>query len=157
MASIFWNKDNLLIFQYCRNYFMINLHESMWPGWDRTRDPWICSQTCICSQTPGSAVRHAFVARHVTDPSPVTYFRGDWSWNNFYSHFPTFRWIIQEGHLLGKAWPLGSRLWCLTVSLSLSHRYPWSGVVLDCIDSWSLHPYLLCCQLQEKVCARSTC
>ena len=21
-----------------------------------------------------------------------------------------------------------------TVSLSLSHRYPWSGVVLDCID-----------------------
>ena len=31
-----------------------------------------------------------------------------------------------------------------TVSLSLSHWYPGSGVVLDCIDSWSLHPYLLC-------------
>ena len=31
-----------------------------------------------------------------------------------------------------------------TVSLSLSHWYPVSGVVLDCIDSWSLHPYLLC-------------
>ena len=30
-----------------------------------------------------------------------------------------------------------------TVSLSLSHRYPGSGVVLDCIDSWYLHPYLL--------------
>ena len=45
------------------------------------------------------------------------------------------------GHLLGKAWPLGSRLWCLTVSLSLSHWYPGSGVVLDCIDSWSLYPY----------------
>ena len=28
-----------------------------------------------------------------------------------------------------------------TVSLSLSHWYPGSGVVLDCIDSWSLHPY----------------
>ena len=48
------------------------------------------------------------------------------------------------GHLLGKGWPLGSHLWCLTVSLSLSHWYPVSGVVLDCIDSWSLHPYLLC-------------
>ena len=48
------------------------------------------------------------------------------------------------GHLLGKGWPLGSRLWCLTVSLSLSHWYPGSGVVLDCIDSWSLHPYLHC-------------
>ena len=29
-----------------------------------------------------------------------------------------------------------------TVSLSLSHLG--SGVVLDCIDSLSLHPYLLC-------------
>ena len=46
-------------------------------------------------------------------------------------------------HLLEKGWPLGSRLWCLTLSLSLSHWYPVSGVVLDCIDSWSLHPYLL--------------
>ena len=30
-----------------------------------------------------------------------------------------------------------------TVSLSLSHWYPGSGVVLNCIDSLSLHPYLL--------------
>ena len=48
----------------------------------------------------------------------------------------------------GKGWPLGSLLWCLTVSLSLSHWYPVSGVVLDCIDSWSLHPYLL---LKKKI------
>ena len=46
-------------------------------------------------------------------------------------------------HLLGKGWPLGSRLWCLSVSLSLSHWYPGSNVVLYCINSWSLHPYLL--------------
>ena len=39
------------------------------------------------------------------------------------------------GHLLGKSWPLGSRLWCLTVNLSLSHCYPRSGVILDCINS----------------------
>ena len=39
------------------------------------------------------------------------------------------------GHLLGKGCPLGSHLWCLTVSLSLSHWYPVSGVVLDGIDS----------------------
>ena len=38
------------------------------------------------------------------------------------------------GHLLEKGWPLGSSLWCLIVSLSFSHRYPGSGVVLDCID-----------------------
>ena len=29
------------------------------------------------------------------------------------------------------------------MSLSLSHWYTGSGVVLDCIDSRSLHPYLL--------------
>ena len=34
------------------------------------------------------------------------------------------------GHLLGKGWPLGSLLWCLTVSLSLSHWYPGSGTYL---------------------------
>ena len=39
------------------------------------------------------------------------------------------------GHLLGKDWPLGSRLWCPAMSLSLSHWYPGSGEVLDCIDS----------------------
>ena len=36
---------------------------------------------------------------------------------------------------LESADPLGSRLWCLTVSLSLSHCYPGSGVVLHCTDS----------------------
>ena len=35
----------------CRNYFMINLHESMGPGRDQTSDPWICRQTRICCQT----------------------------------------------------------------------------------------------------------
>ena len=34
-----------------------------------------------------------------------------------------------------------------SVSLSLSHWYPGSGVVLDCIDSRSLHHYLLPCEL----------
>ena len=49
------------------------------------------------------------------------------------------------GHLLRKGWSLGYRLWCLIVNLSLSHWYPGSGVVLDNIDSWSLHPYFLWC------------
>ena len=39
------------------------------------------------------------------------------------------------GHLMRKDCPFGSRLWCLTVSLSLSHWYPGSGVVLSCTDS----------------------
>ena len=47
------------------------------------------------------------------------------------------------GHLLERAELLGSRLWCLTVSLLLSHWYPGSGAVLECIDSRSKHPYLL--------------
>ena len=52
--------------------------------------------------------------------------------------------LMPCGHLLGKGWSLGSHLWCLIVKLSLSHWYPWSGVVLGCIDSWSLHSFLFC-------------
>ena len=43
----------------------------------------------------------------------------------------------------GKGLPSWPSFLVSTVSLSLSHWYPGSGVVLDCIDSWSLHPYLL--------------
>ena len=43
--------------------------------------------------------------------------------------------LMPCGHLLGKGWPFCSHLWCLIVQLSLSHWYPGSGVVLDCIDS----------------------
>ena len=50
--------------------------------------------------------------------------------------------FVPCGHLLGMGWPLDSRWWCITVSLSLSHWYPGSGVGLDCIDSSSMHPYL---------------
>ena len=42
---------------------------------------------------------------------------------------------VPGDHLFGKGRPLGSRLWCFTVSLSLSLRYSGSGMVLDCIDS----------------------
>ena len=43
--------------------------------------------------------------------------------------------IVSCGHLIGKSRPLGSRLWCITVILSLSNWHPGSGVVLVCIDS----------------------
>ena len=38
-----------------------------------------------------------------------------------------------------------------SVSLSLSHWYPGSGVVLDCIDSWSLQPYLLLLTIHDTL------
>ena len=52
--------------------------------------------------------------------------------------------LMPCGHLHGRGWPLGSRLRCLIVKLSLSRWYPGSGVVLDCIDSWYLPFFLLC-------------
>ena len=42
-----------------------------------------------------------------------------------------------------------------SVSLSLSHWCPGSGVVLDCIDSWSLQPYLLLRMYQKKIVPKS--
>ena len=59
---------------------------------------------------------------------------------------------VSCGHLRRKGWPLGSRFCRLTVSLSLSHWYPGSSVVLDCIDSWYVHPYLLCSRKDVKTC-----
>ena len=53
--------------------------------------------------------------------------------------------------LLRKGWPFGSRLWCLIAKLSLYHWYPGSGVVLDCIDSWSLPSVLLLFSLLVKI------
>ena len=52
----------------------------------------------------------------------------------FFSAFVRVCLYVPCGHLLGKGLPLGSRFWCLTVNLSLSHWYPGSGVVLDFID-----------------------
>ena len=46
--------------------------------------------------------------------------------------------LVPCGHLLGKGWPLCSRLWCLTVKLSLCHWSPGSVVVLGSFDSWSV-------------------
>ena len=60
--------------------------------------------------------------------------------------------LMPSGRLLGKGWPLDSRLWCLIVTLSLSHWYPGSGVVLDCIDSWSLPSFFLCVFFLTQLC-----
>ena len=49
-----------------------------------------------------------------------------------------------------KCWPLGSRLWRLIVKLPLSHWYPGSGVVLDCIDDWSFPSFLLWCVVKHQ-------
>ena len=47
----------------------------------------------------------------------------------FVMHSCTSFLLMPYCHLLGKC----SRLWCLIVKLPLSHWYPGSGVVLDCI------------------------
>ena len=50
------------------------------------------------------------------DPSPVSYFRGDWSWNYFYGHSPPFHWIIQEGLLSVTSESMCTMYWLTTCS-----------------------------------------
>ena len=47
----------------------------------------------------------------------------------------------------GRGWPLGSRLWYLTVRLSLFHWYSGSSVVLDCMipDLCTLTYFVVTC------------
>ena len=57
------------------------------------------------------------------------------TWNRFK---PVCLYVLC-GHLFGKGWPLGYRLWCLTVSLSLSHWYPgqtWGQIL------WKVFKYI---------------
>ena len=79
---------------------------------------------------PGSAVGNVSGNRcesdcrsrgRVFDPGPVPYFRGDWSWNNFYGHYPPFRWIIQEGLLSSTSESMCKKYW-LTACSSLPRK-----------------------------------
>ena len=47
------------------------------------------------------------------------------------------------GHLLGKGWPLCSRVWCFSCVCHFPLLCPGSGVVFDCIDSCYLPSSLL--------------
>ena len=52
--------------------------------------------------------------------------------------------LLPCSHLLGKGWPLGFCLWRFIVFVTFPRGFMYlSGVVLDCIDSWSLPPFLL--------------
>ena len=55
------------------------------------------------------------------DPGPFPYFRGDWSWNNFYGHSPPFRWFIQEGLLSVTSESMCTNYW-LTACSSLPRK-----------------------------------
>ena len=63
------------------------------------------------------------------NPGRVPYFRGDWSWNNFYGHTPPFRWIIQEGLL----------------SVSLPRKKVWLGELT--VPTW---PWLLTRDIKQQ-------
>ena len=51
--------------------------------------------------------------------------------------------LLPCGHPTGKGRPLSSCLWCLLWFCYFLIWYPVTGVVLDCIDFWSLLSFLL--------------
>ena len=100
--------------------------------------------------TSGLRVR---LARHDTSSSPpVKYFYWPFKGGtSFVDHlcfcglcFSCFRVcsLLPCGHLLGQDWPLGlvGDVYC--ISFYFPMWYPGSGVVLDCIVSWSLPSFL---------------
>ena len=69
----------------------------------------------------------------------------DWELHHVYRLIPYISWTWRRSYpfvMYGET-HLTVSLSQDIVSFSLSNWYPVSGVVLDCIDSWSLHPYLL--------------
>ena len=63
----------------------------------------------------------------VTSSTPAPYFRGDWSWNNFYDHSPPFPWFKKGCSQL--LWPSinklftegNTKMYCCGFILSLFH------------------------------------
>ena len=52
--------------------------------------------------------------------------------------------LLPCSHLKGKGSPLGYCLWCLLWFYYYPIWYPGTGVVLNCIDFWSLLSFLFC-------------
>ena len=59
------------------------------------------------------------------DQGPVSYLRGDRSWNNFYCHSPLFGWIIQEGLLSVTSESICTKYWLEKVWLGELTVSPW--------------------------------
>ena len=111
----------------------------------------VCDRTLIELVTPGFAVRHAPVVRHVIDCATRP---GRLPMRCFFCGSFLFRVCSLQpcGHLLGKDWPLGS-LVC-DIFLCFCHFPMWCpgpGVVLDCIDTRYLpYSYFACKQAGSR-------
>ena len=101
-----WKCTEMEAYCFCVYVFLhatnLNFCNKFWMTWE-----WTLSFISL-DAGPRSAVSNMSGYRCVSDcrsrgrefdPGPVPYFRGDWSWNNFYGHSPPFRWFIQEGLL----------------------------------------------------------
>ena len=91
-----------------RNYFMINLHESMGRGQDRTHNQWIWSQTPICCQT---GYQLLYAAK-----SLLTFFKINFFKKFFQEHY---QWVKRFGSKSGptfcRSWS-GSKLFAKVIS-----------------------------------------
>ena len=113
-AGFWWEENNP------SNYFIINLLESMGPCQDRTRHPWICSQTRICCQT---CYRLCYVARYghvetVSSPNHIfTLGKLNKAFNQFFMHT---LWLVTDNN---PSWISGRRRMTVEViSWSISKK-----------------------------------
>ena len=112
---------------------MINLHESMGPGRDRTRDPWICSQTRICCQT---RYRLRYAAWWVDDGPPLNAgLAALWLFRSsrpVLLRNPIFLWFFSEGPDIPPspsgsvhvAWAPKEGFYLYTISTKISRTVP---------------------------------
>ena len=159
--SILWSRENMLTHLFsCRQWQVRSVL-------DRNTDWHWCYREQICHSTCRSHRSHQYGQLNQKEYRNLLWV---WGWDRktrLKDHplpsgglltFPrryffcgSFSILLCVGMLICALWSPAekeltscSRWWCLSVSLSLSHWYTGLGVVLDCIDCWSLHPYLLC-------------
>ena len=106
----------------CCTSFCANLYQSY--------GPWSTPKFCLSSTSWEHIGRISPNFTYAFLPGPVPYFRGDWSWNNFYSHSPPFRWFIQEGLLSVTSESMCTN-YCLTACSSLPRKKVWLGELTE--------------------------
>ena len=101
---------------FCGNYnlWLLNIYNRLSTG----------PHSAVCNMSDNRWESDCRSRGHEFDPGPVPFFRGDWSWNNFFGHSPPFRWIIQEGLLSVTSKSMCRKYW-LTACSSLP-RIKWA-------------------------------
>ena len=99
----------------------------MGPGWDRTRDPWICSQTHICCQSHYGLCYVAQLCIHVQMIADIDFV---WKWHIIYLQD-----LLHSSRKKTTDWSTEK---CITTIITLIYIFVLKLTIFDLINAHTL-------------------